>query len=529
MNVMIKSLFGCALAWGIQAHATTPFSNFTVSPGNWVVTSEVNGLPGRGMGIEVRDNTLVMAVYNYTASGEATFHLTAGPMTANYFTGQLQAYKGGRYLGSSARDAAPDGSAGEVKLHFTSSTTGTITFPGEQPLEISRFMFNDAPPEQFMRAGATSVWLMTELDSDNQPLSSSSLIFAKAKASGQLTSYVLGADGNVSASFPCQVGAASGTASCSIAWLSGKPVMASVELQRFGRQLEGSISKTTTPNVRNRLVGTRLLDIQDDGPKYIHYDSTAGASFMKGLQSPYVPEAGMWIIDSENTGNPGRGMSIDLQANTLVMQLYGYKADGKSTFHIGSGTYAASESVVRLLKVRGGRYFGSGALSGADDGNDGDALVRFSSPTTGQIRLPGEQWVSMQKFTVGSVAPALESLLGSWVFWTQDTDAKIQTTLELTDVKNGYAVSPEGIRCRYETTAQGAVRCTEVFTISGRGSVYSLDYRFTPAYGLNAAAGVAKEIPKTTGQPLENGKDVPLIVQRIVDRHQVVAGALDTP
>lgn len=528
MNVMIKSLFGCALAWGIQAHAMTPFSNFTVSPGNWVVTSEVNGLPGRGMGIEVRDNTLVMAVYNYTASGEATFHLTAGPMTANYFTGQLQAYKGGRYLGSSARDASPDGSAGEVKLHFTSSTTGTITFPGEQPLEISRYLFDGTQQGQFMLPGSLGLWFLTELDNSNDPLGSSVLMLTANKDSGQLTSFFI-VDGSLKGGAPCQTGAASGITACTISWFNGTPVIASVELQRFGRQLEGSISKTTAPNTRNRLVGARLGQSVDQSEQSFTADSTAVANLTGGAQFPYVPEAGMWIINSENTGNPGRGMSIDLQANTLVMQLYGYKADGQSTFHIGSGTYAASESVVRLLKVRGGRYFGSGALSGADDGNDGDALVRFSSSTTGQIRLPGEQWVSMQKFTVGSVEPALESLLGTWVFWTKQKDTKIQTTLELTDVKNGYAVSPEGIRCRYETTAQGSVRCTEVFTISGRGSVYSLDYRFTPAYGLNAAAGVAKEIPKTTGQPLENGKDVPLIVQRIVDRHQVVAGALDTP
>ncbi|QNP47123.1 hypothetical protein [Diaphorobacter aerolatus] len=169
----VPDLCGGGAAWAA--------SSFAVVPGNWVVTSEVNGQAGRGMGIEVREGVLVMTVYNYKASGDATFHLTAGNMSGNDFTGQLFSYRGGRSLGGPARSAALEGSAGEVRIRFTSATTGVIQFPNEGAVPISHFTFDGIPAGRFTRADAYEDWFVTELDGTNQPVSSNVLVTGRTR------------------------------------------------------------------------------------------------------------------------------------------------------------------------------------------------------------------------------------------------------------------------------------------------------------------------------------------------------------
>ncbi|MFC3216590.1 hypothetical protein [Comamonas sp. JC664] len=77
--------------------------SFTPQAGTWVVTSEVNGKPGRGLAIDVQEDTFFMQVYNYQANGEATFHTALGVMQGNTVTAPLTYYAGGRYFGSEAR------------------------------------------------------------------------------------------------------------------------------------------------------------------------------------------------------------------------------------------------------------------------------------------------------------------------------------------------------------------------------------------------------------------------------------------
>ncbi|MCD6662125.1 MAG: hypothetical protein LT082_01835 [Comamonas sp.] len=77
-------------------------NDFTVQNGAWVVTSEVDGNPGRGMAIDVQDGILVMQVYNYKKSGAPTSHLAVAPYAHNEAGGHLKRYEGGRYFGGPA-------------------------------------------------------------------------------------------------------------------------------------------------------------------------------------------------------------------------------------------------------------------------------------------------------------------------------------------------------------------------------------------------------------------------------------------
>ena len=146
------AVFGC-LAASSWAYAFTP------QAGTWIVTSELNGAPGRGLAIDVQDNVMVMQMYAYEASGQPTFYMATGTLQNNQTTAQLGRYEGGRYLGSGPRSAAEVGSPGAVTLRFTSGITGFITLPGEAEVAISRFEFG-LPRSPELAAGT---WLYTSI------------------------------------------------------------------------------------------------------------------------------------------------------------------------------------------------------------------------------------------------------------------------------------------------------------------------------------------------------------------------------
>lgn len=123
-------------------------SSFAFNPqtGVWVVDSELNGKPGRGIALDIQNNTIVAAIYAYDTSGQSTFYFGAGLITHNQSgpsvsTMELQRYANGRYFGSSDRSGSLVENSGIVRLEFTSGITGYVIFPGEEKKAISRFQF----------------------------------------------------------------------------------------------------------------------------------------------------------------------------------------------------------------------------------------------------------------------------------------------------------------------------------------------------------------------------------------------------
>ncbi len=136
MMLMKKYAIACVvLGSSFAAHAFMP------QAGTWAVTSEVNGKPGRGFGLDVQNSTLVMQMYAYDPSGNPTFYLSAGTISGNNYSGQLNKYRGGRYFGSGDMQGREDGSAGTVRMRFVSGTQGFIQFPNEPEKAINRFNF----------------------------------------------------------------------------------------------------------------------------------------------------------------------------------------------------------------------------------------------------------------------------------------------------------------------------------------------------------------------------------------------------
>ena len=66
----------------------------------------------------------------------------------------------------------------------------------------------------------------------------------------------------------------------------------------------------------------------------------------------FTPVSGTWIINSELNGKPGRGLAIDVQNGTVVMQVYGYESNGAPTFYMGTSTSYTGEKKYMPLELR---------------------------------------------------------------------------------------------------------------------------------------------------------------------------------
>lgn len=154
---MFKKILGVAALLGAGlAQAFSP------QAGTWIVTSEMDGKPGRGFGIDVQNTTLVMQMYAYENSGQSTFFLAVGDMVDNKVTAPLTKYTGGRFFGSGARSGTAAGSPGNVTVRFTTGTTGFITFPNEPEVAIARFNFGYGAVAESLRG----FWTLNSIGSE---------------------------------------------------------------------------------------------------------------------------------------------------------------------------------------------------------------------------------------------------------------------------------------------------------------------------------------------------------------------------
>ena len=404
--------------------------------GNWVITAELNGKPGRGMGIDVQDGKFVMQVYNYTSTGAPTFHIAIGTMDGNKVVAPLTAYQGGRYFGSGPLDGQEAGNAGNVQVVFTSRTTGSIQFPGEEAKAMQRFDYEGTPQGTFADPAYVDRWAMVELDQDSQPVSTWWADIGSGEqvglnynwtqspapwphsASTKLTMH--GFDGSLSAPFfaTCDYGGADRIFNCSGSSTQPSGLVA-LTLQRSVDQVVGTVQFGTKD--KHRIIGSRITRSA--------YTTAGGKAALTTYFRPdYAPESGTWIVSNEITGKPGRGLAVDLQKpansqdHTLFISVYDYESKGNATFHSVLGAHepstipAANRPGIPLSQYKGGRYFGSGDLVATSLGNAGNAEnIKFTSSSTGTIQFPNEEPVQIERFYFGVDKNSISSLVGSWV------------------------------------------------------------------------------------------------------------------
>jgi hypothetical protein len=123
---------GGVLSWGaLPAYGT----DLKPSVGLWWNPSE----PGSGYAIDVKNGTLVLTVYSYTADGAVQWYIASGPLTngGRNFSGVLEKARGGQCISCPfTGPPVSDGNDGPVEIRFSSSTSATMTLPGGRVTNI---------------------------------------------------------------------------------------------------------------------------------------------------------------------------------------------------------------------------------------------------------------------------------------------------------------------------------------------------------------------------------------------------------
>jgi hypothetical protein len=219
------------------------------------------------------------------------------------------------------------------------------------------------------------------------------------------------------------------------------------------------------------------------------------------LANAYMPQAGTWVVTSELDGKPGRGLAIDVQNDTLLMQMYAYEASGKATFYLAVGTLTDSRTTTTLTTYTGGRHFGSGAQSGVATGSPGNVSIRFTSGTTGFITFPNEPEKAISRFNFGyPFQPS--SLKGFWVFNSIGSEGAQTDVVELTTVAsatstgNGLTVSRDGLfGCEHQTSGNlaGSVLCVKVNSAGTLLRAYALQYSVNEGEGYSQRSSTSTQ------------------------------------
>ena len=200
---------------------------------------------------------------------------------------------------------------------------------------------------------------------------------------------------------------------------------------------------------------------------------TAAALALTGMAHAFVPQGGTWIISDELNGAPGRGFAIDVQNDTVVMQVYAYERNGQPTFYMATGHLGDNNIVdARLGRYEGGRYLGSGPQSGVERGSPGNVRIRFISGTQGFITLPGEPEKELKRFQFG-YDNSPQALLGLWSAVYANTAGRIEhDPIELTRVTQGSSFS-SGMAVSYD----GLFACEQMIRGTDAGKTQCVKFR----------------------------------------------------
>lgn len=126
------------------------FQEFEPEPGMWAFDNELSGKPGRSLQIDMQNGRAMIVSYlGYRSDGSAVFLQASGLRApdSSAFAGTLQEFRNGPSIGTGgeASNGEQAASLGPIQLTFDSSTTGTVTLPGDAPRRISRYHYEEYP------------------------------------------------------------------------------------------------------------------------------------------------------------------------------------------------------------------------------------------------------------------------------------------------------------------------------------------------------------------------------------------------
>ncbi|MBF5005192.1 hypothetical protein [Diaphorobacter caeni] len=508
----MRFLKQCLLPALMVAAFSTPAlaaREFTPQSGLWMIPSENNGQPGRGFSLDVQGNTAFLQVFNYEKSGAATFHTAVGQLdAAASMTVPLLRFKDGRYLGGPTQDAVEDGSAGDVTVTFSDGLNGTIQFPGEAVQPIARFLVpekqpfwwtqvSESPPSS--RNGTREMVLTATSANGARYAWQASLHLHDTQDKFQLSFYPTQPYLNTSSSEPpatleCQIEQSTQTVDCVPARtnVSGETSVDALAIQRMrfqfvGRDVVGFIQPAadrTSRLVVNGMTFSSRSSLQIKGlleftsKTYGVFDLMADACILSCLTMgdshiTILPTSGAWIIEAESQGTPGRGVFLDVQDETVIVQTSDYLPSGDATFHMGAGKLKSSATwagdttaTMPLFRYGGGRYFGGPPLTGREEARAGDLTLAFSPQYgteftdfgTGDVGLPGESVQRIRRLQFEPHSVSMENMLGEyltiWDKW-EGTLQREERWVRLTRVDGDVAKNDDGtVQCKRNDSGQ---------------------------------------------------------------------------
>lgn len=205
----------------------------------------------------------------------------------------------------------------------------------------------------------------------------------------------------------------------------------------------------------------------------------------------FMPANGIWQIDSEANGDPGRGFTIDVENEVMFFTYYGYRVDGSSVFYVAAGSIVNNTFTSELLNVQGGTSLGTAYKPATLATSPGNVTLSFTSGKHGTMTLPGESPKAISKYNFG-YADGPDGLLGTWLLtMTMGTTpfiARIALNTKLGATANGngaVATSTYNYACEFQVsgTLAGEVGCVNF--LSANTDTYAFKFSGDRGTGIN--------------------------------------------
>lgn len=216
----------------------------------------------------------------------------------------------------------------------------------------------------------------------------------------------------------------------------------------------------------------------------------------------FMPATGMWGVDSEDNGLPGRGFQIEAENGIVVLTYFGYRADGSSVFYYAAGPIINNTFTASLLDLRGGTSLGGPYQTASLLDPAGTVTINFSSGKHGVISLPSEPQRAISKRPFGYFE-GHDGLLGTWLF-TRIQGQTPHSQMKNLTINNGRA-TPTGngvvttaaldFLCEFQISGvlAGMVACGDVPLVAG-SIVYALKYSGDRGDGIASQRLTSDEI-----------------------------------
>ena len=160
----------------------------------------------------------------------------------------------------------------------------------------------------------------------------------------------------------------------------------------------------------------------------------------------FVPAPGLWSIVPESTQNlPGRGITIEVENNILVLTYYGYRPDGTSAFYTAAGSLSNNTFSASLTEFQNGTPVGQSYTPASAKGTSpGTVSITFTNGLTGTITLPGESAKAIAKYSFGyGKTPA--DLMGTYFLVYRTSSAIYGNATKLSRLSGRSTANGNGI------------------------------------------------------------------------------------